>query len=334
MVQQEYSNDIEMSPHRTDKDRGGDDRNESNRRYNHSQNYSNQNLSQIVKTPLNIPKFSNQEDVIKAISLSVLDTPKQFEKLPEVIKAKTQLESVYRDMIRQKNADFIMERIKVNVFNPKNEDSRLNVFNVGLVKSTLETIGLSNLSSTAKDNFDAVNMVMDSYAKVYEKVDARLAKQYQTLAQNFRYSPKRVADAQKRYSQAMNGKRFKLSQKDQQILNEIQNMKDVKLVQENASKLNKVSKNFGRISNGMSIFDLVIAFRDAQNTKKWDKFGAKVGAAGAGMLISRLVTLAVAPVSLPVAVVAATIGAIASYYFSDDKLWEDIIKSSQAFLEK
>lgn len=334
----------EKDTSRQDKDRGGDDRNESSKqrktnsnRTTQPQNNSNKPQSKpspvATKPKLSIDTYPHEGIAIEeaaniifpALGLHHLLSPMSTQ-LPVPAGA-----MMIRDKINQKGLNtFIVDMNKV-LAAPQVGDAALNMKAVFIEHYLVQK---AQKKPEWQETFDAVNTVMGAYEEVYKKTDVNLAKQYQTLTRNFRYSPKRVADAQKRYAQFMNGKKFKISKGDQEILDKIIKMGNTADMQKSVKKVKSVANFLGGVGKLLTISDLFSAFSVGQKTGNWNQFGAVLGATSAGMLISGLVALATAPVSVPSAVVIATIGGIASYHFADEKLWSEIIDNTQRFLEK
>lgn len=216
--------------------------------------------------------------------------------------------------------------------------SRLNIQSVAIQQRTIEFIvGKNEPKPEWRELIEAVNTVMDAYEKVYGKIDAKLAADYQRLMNNFRYSPNRVAEAQKRYMQLMNGKRFQLFKKDWEILDKLAEIEKTAQWQQSLKKLNNIAQVFGGFGKALDIYDLVMAFKEAQRTKNWDDFSAKVSSLGAGMLIGHLTKLALAAsfvTNLPVALLIAILSVIASNYFVDDALWKHLSSEMISYFEK
>lgn len=340
----DYNNDIEMSPHRTDKDRGGDDRNESSKprktnsnRPTQPQNNSNKPQSKpstvATKPKLSIDTYSNANHALTEATRILFPALGQSSLLNNMNSALPVpvAEMIIRSRIQQEGLGNFVVSMNKTLANPKAGDAVLNMKAVFIEHYLVQK---AQKKPEWQETFDAVNTVMGAYEEVYKKTDVNLAKQYQTLARNFRYSPKRVADAQKRYAQFMNGKKFKISKGDQEILDKIIKMGNTADMQKSVKKVKSVANFLGGVGKLLTISDLFSAFSVGQKTGNWNQFGAVLGATSAGMLISGLVALATAPVSVPSAVVIATIGGIASYHFADEKLWSEIIDNTQRFLEK
>lgn len=225
------------------------------------------------------------------------------------------LQAINNDIAKQKNVPF-------------------NINLVGVQYNILSTMPdfIKNNTATYKDDYEAINKIMEAYKEVYEKsIEPRLAQQYQRLSKNFQYTQSRVSQAQKRYQQFMQGKRFRLSPQDQKVLSDLENIKKISEVQKSAKALVKVSKVFGLPAKAIQAYELLAEFNKAQRTGNWVDFHAKIGEMASGMLIGSLVALAL-PISLPSAVLASVLGAVASYYL-DEAFWRETQLKMKSYLE-
>lgn len=202
--------------------------------------------------------------------------------------------------------------------NPQINESRLNISNLAVEKYLLIQ-AKAQTKSQLREHYEAVNTVLSSYSDLYEKkFDAKLKQSFKQLSENFRYSSQRVGEAQKRYLEFVEGKRFKVSPSDQKLLDALARKNNVASLQQSAKKLQTVSKVFGGVGKILNISDLATAFNEAQKTKDWRRFYAKISELGSGMLIGSIVGLAVG--SIPVVIIAAVVGVVAANYF-DEEFW-------------
>ncbi|MFZ7282477.1 colicin-like pore-forming protein [Avibacterium avium] len=203
--------------------------------------------------------------------------------------------------------------------------SQMNITNLAFEKTMLE----QHRSDTSEwqEIYTGISEVMDAYKTTYEKIlDGQLAKDYQTLALNFKYSPARVDKASQRYHEFMTGKKLKISKSDQKILDQLVKLEDTAQLQKMAKQLHNVSNLFGVAGKVITIGEIVTKFNEAQRTKQWNDFFTAVSAQGAGVLVGSLTALALSTVSLPAGLIIATLSVVATHYVSDEGLWKQILQ--------
>ena len=281
---------------------------------------------QLVKPYLSLPeKPSSFNSAVH--SIAKLITPDNF----------TTLELAIAQDLETRNLHIVLDKLNKILIEPKIGDSQLNIQSIAIQQGVVEFFVKQALPKPEwEEHFLAINTVMESYRTLYSKIDAKLAEDYQRLMKNFRYSPKRVVEAQDRYTKFMNGKRFNIFKKDLEILDNLIKIEKTAQWQESLRMLNNVAKIFGFVSNAFSIYDLVEAFKEAQRTRRWDGFFAKFTAFESAILIGALTELALMSsfVTLPGAIIIAVMGILASYYFADEQLWKNMINHTQDYLER
>lgn len=275
------------------------------------------------KVLLQLPQRLNSEQTIKSAAYIVSQaTGQPLNPVSAVLPGMTQIDMAIMSGLQSNNPVDVINRINECFVNPKNGSASMNITAIGLHKNLIEVAKNKNV---LKEHYDAVNTVLSAYKDLYEKkIDAKLAKDFQTLSQNFKYSSYRVEQAQRRYMELLQGKKFKISKSDQDILDKLVKMEKTGQLKQQAKKFYTVAKVFNLPSKFFAISEWVHAFNQAQKTNNWNDFWVKISSASAGMLVGTLVTLGITVSSLPVAFVVATLGVVASHYLEDEQLWQRI----------
>ncbi|QIM65250.1 colicin-like pore-forming protein [Frederiksenia canicola] len=234
-----------------------------------------------------------------------------------------------------KNGDWegVLNRTHQCLLNPMIGYSQLNMESVS-VESYLLTQANAKEKSHLLEHYEAVNNVLSAYKDLYEKkIDAKLAKDFQQLSRNFTYLPSRINMAQVRYDKFMHGKKFMISKSDQKLLDDLVALNNSAQVKENAKSLYKVAKVFGWGSSVVTAYELATLFNKSQETGDWREFGAKISQLGSNMLIGLIVGFGITASSLPVAIIIAGLGVLASNAL-DDSFWLKMQNHTQGYLAK
>lgn len=139
--------------------------------------------------------------------------------------------------------------------------------------------------------------------------------------------------AQVRYDKFMHGKKFMISKSDQKLLDDLVALNNSAQVKENAKSLYKVAKVFGWGSSVVTAYELATLFNKSQETGDWREFGAKISQLGSNMLIGLIVGFGITASSLPVAIIIAGLGVLASNAL-DDSFWLKMQNHTQVYLAK
>lgn len=219
----------------------------------------------------------------------------------------------------------LLEQAHTALMTPRYSTTSLNLSGLRTEHYLLTNANAQDSKSALSEHYEAVKTVLDAYKDLYEKkIDAMLSQEYQRLAKNFKYSTNRVEQAQRRYVEFLQGKKFKISKGDQEILDKITEIGKIEQTYITVKKLHSVSKVFHIYSSALELIEWIKSFNKAQKTGDWADFWAKVSASSAGMLIGAIVTLGISTTSLPVAFVIAVLGVLFSHYATDEDTWRKI----------